>query len=135
MQGFRDAGLNPILAAGRFSGATSPGTGTPGPVGQSSGTNFSSSYRDAASAKLAKAQMRTQDEMTRYYSSMADKEHWESISSSVKAYKDKLLSKAYDNPVVQKTAPYMRAYSESGLPASSAMQLFNNFTRFYKGGK
>lgn len=136
MEGLRKGGLNPILAAGNVGKNYQVGAGSPGPIGQSGGgADYSRGYQSVSSAKLAKEQRNTQREMTRYYGNMADREHWRAISSSVDAYKDKLLSKAYDNPAVQRTAPFLRAYSESGLPASSAMQLFNNFTRFHGGKK
>lgn len=120
MQGLRAAGLNPILAAG---GSSTMAPGAAGPIGSpGQGVDLSSTSAKGAQAalnreqiNLTKEQRQTSRKLGDLYEKQAGKAHWEALSSSVQAYKDELLSRAYDSPMVQRVAPYMRAFSESGL--------------------
>lgn len=131
MAGLRQAGLNPILAAGSSAAQSmSPGMSARN-VHMSKLSDSVSSASDAGIKKrqlgLVDAQIDTARAQQRMFENQAAKFHWEASSASVQAYKDKLLATAYEKPIVQKFAPFLRAYAESGLPASSAFQLLRLF--------
>lgn len=125
VRGLRNAGLNPILAYGKGHSSSGVGGFSVRPhdiAGQVE--KFSASSAKDAQKEVSNEVVKTEQKKQELLDKQIDKTHWESSSASSQAFRDQLLAKAYNNPLVQKTAPIMRAYSESGLPVSSAFQLF-----------
>lgn len=108
MEGLRAAGLNPILAAGRFGGAVSPGTGTPASIGQSSGVDFSRVYSNVSSAKLAREQRETQEQMTDYYRHLAKKTKEEARTSKSQAALDESYSDNVSKSTTMQVLDWLR---------------------------
>ena len=119
MAGLRKAGLNPILAAAKFGGSNNAMPVSAMDLAGSTEKVSSSSAKDSAS-KLSDEMSNTEKAKQDLLQKQIDKAHWEAFSASVQAFKDDLLRGAYEKSVVQKIAPVLRAFSESGAGLSSA---------------